>query len=345
MLDSSTSQPGRRLSRRFARRFARRFTTRAAAFGLAVLAPLAATAADAWPTQPLKAVVPFGPGSSPDQVARIVSEKAGAILGQTIVVENKPGASGNIGTFAIANAKPDGYTFGVSITGPLVNNTLLFDKLPYAPAKDLSPLTLAVHQPNVLVVPSAAGIDNIGQLLEALKKNPDKYNFPSPGAGTVSHLAVELLLQQIGARATHVPYPSSPAALTSLLSGDTQFAALPPIAVMPMVKDGRLKALAVTSSKRSALLPDIPTLAEVGVQGIEGSAWIGFVVSSKTPADVQKKLSDALIQAIHDPEVAKRLQAQFMDPVGDTPAQFRGYMDEELKRWEPLIKKLGIKGQ
>lgn len=316
---------------------------------LAVAAPLAAPiaaaqAADAWPSQPLKAIVPFGPGSSPDQVARVVGEKASAILGQTIVID-KPGASGNIGTYAIANAKPDGYTFGVSITGPLVNNTLLFDKLPYAPATDLSPLTLAVHQPNVLVVPASAGIANVGQLLDALKKNPDKYNFPSPGAGTVSHLAVELLLQQIGARATHVPYPSSPAALTSLLSGDTQFAALPPIAVMPMVKDGRLKALAVTSSKRSALLPDIPTLAEVGVPGIEGSAWIGFVVSSKVPADIQKKLSDALIQAILDPEVAKRLQAQYMDPVGSTPAEFRAYMDEELKRWEPLIKKLGIKGQ
>ena len=190
-----------------------------------------------------------------------------------------------------------------------------------------------------------AGIDNIGQLLEALKQNPDKYNFPSPGAGTVSHLAVELLLQRIGARATHVPYPSSPAALTSLLSGDTQFAALPPIAVMPMVKDGRLKALAVTSSKRSTLLPEIPTLAEVGVPGIEGSAWIGFVISSKVPADIQKKLSDALIQAIRDPEVVKRLQAQFMDPVGSTPAEFRAYMDDELKRWEPLITKLGIKGQ
>jgi tripartite-type tricarboxylate transporter receptor subunit TctC len=260
-------------------------------------------------------------------------------------VENKPGASGNIGTFAIANAKPDGYTFGVSITGPLVNNTLLFDKLPYAPATDLAPLTLAVHQPNVLVVPANSGIDNVGQLLEALKKNPDKYNFPSPGAGTVSHLAVELLLQRIGARATHVPYPSSPAALTSLLSGDTQFAALPPIAVMSMVKDGRLKALAVTSSRRSTLLPEIPTLAEVGVPGIEGSAWIGFVISSKVPADIQKKLSDALIQAIRDPEVVKRLQAQFMDPVGGTPAEFRAYMDDELKRWEPLITKLGIKGQ
>lgn len=317
-----------------------------AVLGMAVLAPVAAAQADGWPSQPFKVFVPYGAGSSPDQVARIVTEKAGAILGQSMVVENKPGASGNIGTFAIANAKPDGYTFGVSITGPLVNNTLLFDKLPYDPKRDLAPLTLAVHQPNVLVVPSKSGIQNVTQLLDEIKKNPDKFNFPSPGSGTVSHLGVELMLQQINAKAVHVPYPSSPAALTSLLSGDTQFAALPPIAVMPMVRDGRLKALAVTSSQRSSLLPDIPTLAEAGVQGVEGSAWIGFVISSQVPADIRKRLSDALIQAIKDPEVAKRLRAQYMDPVGDTPEEFRAYMDDdELKRWGPLIQKLGIKGQ
>nr|WP_242697517.1 tripartite tricarboxylate transporter substrate binding protein [Bordetella petrii] len=307
--------------------------------------PLATAHAAGWPAQPLKLVVPFGPGSSPDQVARIVGDKAGSILGQTVVVENKPGASGNIGTFAIANAKPDGYTFGVSITGPLVNNTVLFDKLPYDPFKDLAALTLAVHQPNVLVVPAKSGITSIAQLLDALKQHPDQYNFPSPGAGTVSHLSVELMLQRIGAKAVHVPYPSSPAALSSVIAGDTQFAALPPIAVMPMVKDGRLKALAVTSSKRSALLPDIPTLGEVGVKGIEGSAWIGFVVSSKVPADIRKKLADALIQAIHDPAVQQRLRAQYMDPVGDTPAEFRAYMDDELRRWKPLIKQLGIQAQ
>ncbi|MBV7484429.1 tripartite tricarboxylate transporter substrate binding protein [Bordetella sp. BOR01] len=310
-----------------------------------ILMPLAAAQAADWPAQPLKLVVPFGPGSSPDQVARIVGERAGTILGQPVVVENKPGASGNIGTHAIANAKPDGYTFGVSITGPLVNNTVLFDKLPYDPFKDLAALTLGVHQPNVLVVPSKSGISSIGELLDALKQHPDQYNFPSPGAGTVSHLSVELMLQRIGAKAVHVPYPSSPAALSSVIAGDTQFAALPPIAVMPMVKDGRLKALAVTSSKRSALLPDIPTLAEVGVPGIEGSAWIGFVVSSQVPADIRKKLSDALIQAIHDPAVQQRLQAQYMDPVGDTPAEFRAYMDDELQRWKPLIKQLGIQAQ
>lgn len=302
-------------------------------------------AADAWPSQPLKLVVPFGPGSSPDQVARIVGEKAGAILGQTIVVENKPGASGNIGTHMIATAKPDGYTFGVSITGPLVNNTLLFDKLPYDPVKDLSPLTLAVHQPNVLVVRSDSGVATIGQLLDMLKKQPGKSNFPSTGAGTVSHLSVELMLQQIGSSATHVPYPSSPAALTSLVGGDTQFGALPPVAVMPMVKEGRLKALAVTSSRRSALLPDIPTLAEVGVPGIEGSAWIGFVIGSKVPAPIQKTLSDALIAALQDPTVRGRLQTLYMDPVGGTPAEFRTYMDEELKRWGPLIRKLNLKSE
>lgn len=316
-----------------------------AIMGIAMLAPVAAAHAADWPSQPFRVLVPYGVGSSPDQVARIVSEKAGAILGQTMVVENKPGAGGNIGTFAIASAKPDGYTFGVSITGPLVNNTLLFDKLPYDPKRDLAPLTLAVHQPNVLVVPAKSGIQNVTQLLDEIRKNPDKFNFPSPGAGTVSHLAVELMLQQIGARAVHVPYPSSPAALTSVLSGDTQFAALPPIAVMPMVKDGRLRALAVTSSQRSSLLPDIPTLADAGVQGVEGSAWIGFVISSQVPADIRQKLADALIQAIKDPEVAKRLRAQYMDPVGDTPQAFRAYMDDELKRWGPLIEKLGIKGQ
>ncbi|MFC4276107.1 Bug family tripartite tricarboxylate transporter substrate binding protein [Achromobacter aloeverae] len=316
-----------------------------AILGIAALAPLAAAHADTWPSQPFKVIVPFGAGSSPDQVARIVGEKAGAILGQSIVVENKPGASGNIGTYAIASAKPDGYTFGVSITGPLVNNTLLFDKLPYDPKRDLAPLTLAVHQPNVLVVPTTSGIGTVQQLLEAIRKNPDKFNFPSPGAGTVSHLGVELMLQQIHAQAVHVPYPSSPAALTSLLSGDTQFGALPPVAVMSMVKDGRLKALAVTSSKRSSLLPDIPTLSEVGVQGVEGSAWIGFVVSSQVPPEIRKKLSDALIQAIADPEVARRLRAQYMDPVGSTPEDFRAYMDDELKRWGPLIKKLDIKVQ
>lgn len=303
----------------------------------------AGTAPPQWPVRPLTLIVPFGPGSTPDQVARIVGERAGAILGQSIVVENKAGASGNIGTAAIARAAPDGYTFGVSITGPMVNNTLLFENLPYDPARDLAPLTLAVHQPNVIVVPSTSGITSIDQLLEAIKRGDDKYNFPSTGIGTVSQLSVEMLLKRIGARAVHVPYPSSPAALSSILAGDTQFAALPPAAVMAMIRDGRLKGLAVTSSKRSALLPDLPTLEEAGIPGIEGSGWIGFVVNAQVPAAVQTRLSDALRQAIADPAVQQRLKAQYMEPVGDTPDQFRQYMNEELARWGPLIQQLGLK--
>lgn len=319
----------------------RRLPLQAAAVCVA-MAPLGLAHA-AWPAdKPLRLVVPFGAGSSPDQVARVVGERAGALLDQTIVVENRPGASGNIGTHAIATADPDGYTFGVSITGPMVNNTVLFDDLPYNPFTDLAPLTLGVHQPNVLVVPAESDIKTIDDLLKALKENPDKFNFPSPGAGTVSHLAVELMLQQLGSSAVHVPYPSSPAALTSVISGDTQFAALPPIAVMSMVNEGRLRALAVTSSERSPLLPEIPTLAEVGVPGIEGSAWIGFVISSKVPAEIQNRLAEVLVQSLQDPDVVQKLANSHMQAVGNTPAEFRAYMDEELKRWEPLIRDLGI---
>lgn len=309
---------------------------------LGALPGLAAAADANWPSKPLRVIVPFGPGSSPDVVARIVTDQASKSLGQTIVVENRPGASGNIGTQAIARAAPDGYTFGVSITGPMVNNTVLMKDLPYDPFTELAPLTLAVHQPNVIVVPKQSGITKVEELLKLLKDKPDQLNFPSPGAGTVSHLSVELMLQRVGSTAVHAPYPSSPAAMTSLISGDTQFAALPPIAVMPLVNDGRLTALAVTSSQRSATLPSIPTLAEAGVEGIEGSAWIGFVIGSKVPAEIQKKISDSLREALQDPGVAQKLKTQFMDPVGNSPEAFKAYMDDELKRWKPIITKLGI---
>ncbi len=312
------------------------------AIACAALVPLGVAQA-AWPDdKPLRVIVPFGAGSSPDQVARVVGERLAGILDQTVIVENRPGASGNIGTHAIATAEPDGYTFGVSITGPMVNNTVLFDNLPYDPFTEIAPLTLGVHQPNVLVVPTDSEIQTIDDLLEALKENPDTYNFPSPGAGTVSHLAVELMLQRLDSTAVHVPYPSSPAALTSVISGDTHFAALPPIAVMPMVKGDRLRALAVTSAERSPLLPEIPTLAEVGVEGIEGSAWIGFVISSKVDEDIQEQLSDALIEALHDEAVVNKLADSHMQAVGNSPEEFRAYMDEELERWGPLIENLGI---
>lgn len=299
----------------------------------------------AWPEQrPLTLIVPFGPGSSPDTLSRAVAEHASRTLGQTIVVQNRPGASGNLGTDQIAKAAPDGYTFGASITGPLVNNALIYKSLPFDPVKDLAPLTLGVHQYNVLVVPASSSIQTLDDLVAAMKQPDSRLNFPSTGAGTVSQLAVELLLQRAGGQAQHVPYPSSPAAVTSLLSGDTHFAALPPVAAMPMVKDGRLRAIAAVAAQRLPFLPDVPTTAELGFAGVEGSGWIGYVAPAGVPADIQQKLAAALAQALASPEVGQRLQTMFMQAAPGTPEAFGEYMQQERKRWSPVIERLNLVG-
>lgn len=296
-----------------------------------------------WPEHELKLIVPFGAGSTPDQIARIVAEKASGTLGQVIVIDNKPGAGGNIGTAAVAHAKPNGYTFGISITGPLVNNPFIYNNLSYDPEKDLSPLTMAVTQPNIIAVRSDSGITNLQELVDRIKENPDKFNYATPGTGTGSHLSMELMLQAFNGVATAVPYASSPNAMNSLLAGDTQFTALAPIAVLPLVNDGRLTALAQTTAERVSALPEIPTVSEAGIPGIEGSAWSGFIISSKVDKAIQDKLGNALVDALNDPVVKEKLQAQYMDPIPGTPEQFREYMKQEKARWEPLIKKLDLK--
>lgn len=314
----------------------------AALFSAGLMTPAVAQEA-AWPAkQALTLIVPFGAGSSPDTMARVVAEEAGKTLKQTIVIQNRPGASGNLGTDQIAKAKPDGYTFGVSITGPLVNNTVIYKNLPYNPATDITPLTLAVHQYNVLVVPANSPVKNLADLVAQMKKPDAKLNFPSTGAGTVSHLAVELLLDRVGGKALHVPYKSSPDAVTSLLGGDTNFAALPPVAVMPMIKDGRLRAIAAVAAKRLSFLPEVPTVAEQGYPGVEGSGWIGFVAPAGVPADIKTKLNAALTKALASPEVGQRLKTMYMEPAPTTPDEFGQYMREELQRWSPLIKRLNL---
>lgn len=316
----------------------------AAAVISAGLVPLALAASDvAWPAkQPITLIVPSGAGSSPDTMARVVAEETGKLLKQTIVVQNRPGASGNLGTNLVAKAAPDGYTFGASFTGPLVNNSVISKILPYNPFKDLTPLTLAAHQYNVLVVPSTSPIKSLADLVAASKKPDSKLNFPSTGAGTVSHLAVELLLDRVGGKAVHAPYPSSPAAVTSLVGGTTDFAALPPVGVMPMIKDGRLRPLAAVSSKRLSFLPDVPTTAELGYPGVEGSGWIGFVAPAGLPADVQSKLHAALVKALKTPAVDERLKTMYMEAAPQSSQEFAKYMQEELQRWSPLIKRLDL---
>ncbi|THJ35638.1 tripartite tricarboxylate transporter substrate binding protein [Lampropedia aestuarii] len=295
-----------------------------------------------WPSKNLSLIVPFGPGSSPDTMARIIADEAGKTLGKPIIIVNKPGASGNIGTNEIAKAKPDGYTFGVSITGPLVNNPVIEKNLPYNPSTDIAPIALAVHQYNVLVVPKDSPINSLQDLIAAAKTPDAQLNFPSTGAGTVSHLAVELLLERTGGEALHVPYPSSPAAVTSLLTGETHFAALPPVAVMPLIKDGRIKPIAAVSAERLSFLPEVPTVAELGYAGIEGSGWIGFIAPVGIDAQIQSQLNQALTAALQNEAVQTRLHTMFMEPAASTPEAFAAYMQEEAARWTPLIKRLNL---
>jgi tripartite-type tricarboxylate transporter receptor subunit TctC len=266
------------------------------AASLALAAPFAV--ADDWPAKPVHVIVAFAPGSTPDVLARLVSERLALRIGKPVIVENKPGAAGNIGTDAVAKAAPDGYTLGVTISGPLAANTLLFKKLPYNPQTDIEPLTIAATQPSVLVVAPGVDVSDMPALLGKLQGNQGKFNYASMGTGSISHLAMAAVASRSGADIVHVPYPGSGQAVTSLLAGDTQMAVLPAAAVMPHVRAGKLKALAVATAQRSSVLPDLPTLAESGLPDIQGDAWMGFIAPARTPAAIVARLQREISQIV-----------------------------------------------
>lgn len=300
---------------------------------------------DNWPEKELTLLVPFGPGSNPDIVSRLVAEHASKALGKTIIVENKPGAGGNVATAAIAKAKPDGYTFGLSINGPLVYNQFIVDNLGYDPEKDLSPLTLAATQPNIIVASNNVNAPTLKALVAALKAKPDTFNFASVGVGSGSHLTSELLLQATGTVAVASHYKGSPDAVASILSGDTHFATLAPGAVIKLGEEGKLRVLAQAGEKRSAALPDVPTVQETGVANIASQAWNGFVISSKVDSAIQAKLQKALYNALMLPEVQEKLRALYMDPIPGTAEEFRAFMKKEKEVWQPIIEGLHLKQQ
>jgi tripartite-type tricarboxylate transporter receptor subunit TctC len=295
-----------------------------------------------WPTRTVKVIVPFGAGSTPDAVARLVADKLQQKLGHPFVIENKPGASGNTGTDAIAKAEPDGYTIGLSIGGPLAVNTLLFAKLPYDPAKDLALITMLTTQPSALAVPASLGVDNVAALVELIRREPGKYNFGSIGNGSLSHLAMEAIAQKSGTKLVHIPYGSSPQAMTAVIRGDVQMAVMPAVSVTPHVASGAVKMLAVTTAKRSPLLPDVPTLKEAGID-VEADAWNGLVAPAGTPPAVLAKIGREVVEALHAPDVREKLSAQIMEPVGNTPAEFRAWIERDLARWGAVIQAAGIK--
>lgn len=309
------------------------------------LIALLSTAAHAqdWPARTVRIVVPFAAGSSPDILARVINEKLATRLGQAVIVENKPGAGGNSGTDQVAKSTPDGYTFLLSVNAPLVYNTVLYKRLPYDPFRDLTPVTLAATTPNVCAVSNSMGVDSVKGWLEALKRNPGQYNFASTGSGSIAHLGVELIKLRTQSFAVHIPYASSGQAVTALIAGDVHFACLPPVAVMPQVKAGRLKALAVTSAQRFDLLPELPTLRESGIPDIQAEPWFAYMAPQGTPPDVVQRMSRDIAAVLKDPETRQRLQGAYFNPVGSTPQELNKFMNDELARWKPVILRAGLK--
>ncbi|MCX7144113.1 MAG: tripartite tricarboxylate transporter substrate binding protein [Proteobacteria bacterium] len=304
------------------------------------LASAAGMAAETWPAKAVHVIVPYPPGSSPDLVARMLTDKLAQALGQPVVVENKPGAGGNIGTGMVAKAEPDGYTIGLSIPGPLAVNTVLFKKMEYDPFTELTPITLVALSPNVLIVNPSLGVNTVKEFIEYAKARPGKFNYGSVGNGSASHLTMELLKMQTGIDVLHVPYPGSPQVNTAILANQIQAGFVVPGTAMPLVQSGRVKALAVTSLTKSPVLPDLPTIAEA-IPGFESSAWIGMVAPAKTPKAIIDRLNHELVAIIQSADVREKMLRIYFQAIGTPPDALAGLMRSERDRWAKVIKQSG----
>ena len=309
---------------------------------LAILSCMLSAAAQDWPTRPVRLIVPFAAGATPDVVARMIADYLHDTLHQPFIVENKPGASGNTGTDEVAKAAADGATIGVSIGGPLAINTLLFAKLPYDPKTDLTLITMLVTQPSVLAVNSSLGVDTSQELVELIRRNPGKYAFGSIGTGSLSQLAMAAIALKSGTQLVHVPYASSPQAMTALIRNDVQMVCLPAIAVVPQLSSGVVKILAVSTAARSALLPDVPTLKEAGID-VEADAWMGLIAPAGMSEPTVERIRSFVSTALTSRAIREKLTVQLMEPIPDTPSEFRARIDADIARWRPVIAAANIK--
>ena len=303
----------------------------------------AGSAAQNYPTKPIRMICPFAPGGGTDFVARIVGKELNDALGQPLVIDNRGGAGGAIGTELAARSTPDGYTLLLGSAGPLAIQPGLSARLPYDPLKDFAPVTLVSSMPYVLVVHPSLPVESMQELLALARAKPGQLNFGSPGNGSTTHLATELLKMLAKVDVVHVPYKGVAPALTDLLAGQVQFMSGDLSSVLPQVKAGRLRALAVTGAQRSSFVPELPTIAESGVPGYAASGWFGVLAPAATPRGIITRLNAVIVKGIRGAEAHQRLAALGGDVVANTPAQFAAYIREDLAKWSKLIKVIGLK--
>ena len=319
----------------------------AALIAAAIASPAAgaqsAPAATNYPTKPIRLVITYPPGGDTDLVGRAVAQKLGEAWGQQVVVDNRGGAGGVLGTLIAKQAAADGYTLLLGTSAGMVLNPLLMNKIPYDPYQDFAPVSLVIVLPQLLAVHPGLAARNIREFIALAKAKPGQLNFGSSGVGTPNHLGGEMLKAMAGINIVHVPYKGGAASITDLIAGQVQLVLSSAPSVVPHVRSGRLRALAIGSAKRSPALPEVPTVAESGLPGYEYTTWYGIFAPAKTPEAIVKKMNAEIVRMLADPQMTQRFQSQGGDPASSTPAQLTAYMREEMARWTRVIKTAGIR--
>jgi tripartite-type tricarboxylate transporter receptor subunit TctC len=314
--------------------------------GLVALTVTAVTeAADSYPSKPLRMVITFPAGGPSDVVVRLVTQRMTEEWGHPVIIDNRGGAGGIVGTEVVAHAPPDGYTFLVGTAGGMTINPALHAKLSYDPFRDFAPVGMLVMNPQILIAHPSVPAKTVRELVQYAKERPGQLNFGSAGSGTATHLGLELLKLSTGMQAVHVPYKGGAPALTDLVGGQIQLLWLSIPSVLPHVKSGRLRALAVSTLKRSASALEVPTVAESGYPGFEYANWNALFVPAATPQARIAKINARVVKALNEPEIAQKLVAQGADPAPGTPAELGRYMHTDHERWKKVISSAGIKPQ
>jgi tripartite-type tricarboxylate transporter receptor subunit TctC len=309
----------------------------------ASLIPAAPLRAQGWPAKQIRLILTAPPGSSIDVLGRLVADALRERLGQPVVAENRPQAGGTAGTDAVAKATPDGYTIGLSFTGPLATAQFLYSKLPYDPARDLAPIVLLGTAPNILAVTGGLPVRSFAELIAHAKARPGQLNYASVGNGSTSHLAMELLKSMAGLYVVHIPFNGAPPAVQATAAGDVQMIMSNPTSLLPLIQAGRIRPLAVTGSQRWPPMKELPTIAESGFPGFEAIAWNGVVAPAGTPREAIARLNREIDAILRLPQVRPKIEAAGWDIAGGTPEAFATFMEFERNRWQPVIRRSGAK--